>query len=72
MFVDSSITVLENSSIVTVQLMRSNPIRQNVTVRVLGGEEYVISFSYKWMGRFFLLSNSFFANIFSLVLVGYI
>uniref|UniRef100_A0A1X7VF48 Calx-beta domain-containing protein n=1 Tax=Amphimedon queenslandica TaxID=400682 RepID=A0A1X7VF48_AMPQE len=37
MFVDSSITVLENSSMVTVQLMRSNPIRQNVTVRVLGG-----------------------------------
>ena len=44
MFVTSSITVSENISMVTVQLMRSNPIRQNVTVRVLGGEGYFVIF----------------------------
>ena len=44
MFVDSSITVSENISMVNVQLMRSNPIRQNVTVRVLGGEGYFVNF----------------------------
>ena len=40
MFVEHSITTYENNSFQTVQLMRDSPIRQNVSVRVVGGKDY--------------------------------
>ena len=40
MFVERSITTYENNSFQTVQLMRDSPIRQNVSVRVVGGKDY--------------------------------
>ena len=40
MFVNSSIITYENNSFETVQLMRNWPIRQNVSVRVVGGKDY--------------------------------
>lgn len=40
MFVERSITTYENNSFETVQLMRNSPIRQNVSVRVVGGKDY--------------------------------
>ena len=40
MFVERSITTYENNSFQRVQLMRDSPIRQNVSVRVVGGKDY--------------------------------
>ena len=40
MFVERSITTYENNSFQAVQLMRDSPIRQNVSVRVVGGKDY--------------------------------
>ena len=45
MFVDSVVNVFENETSVTVQLMTSNVIKRNVSVRVRGGL-YKISIVY--------------------------
>ena len=43
MFVDSVVNVFENETSVTIQLMTSNVIKRNVSVRVRGGLYKIIT-----------------------------